>query len=75
MPKFTLNMYEIMNILDPINQNAYDKLQSALEHKICKTMYTKEWLDIWDTGEWNIEMSITFEEANHAFICQICKLV
>ena len=66
MPKFTLNMYEIMNILDPINQNAYDKLQSALEHKICKTMYTKEWLDIWDEDNWEIEMSISWKENENA---------
>lgn len=61
MPKFTLSMYEMMEILDPINQNAYDKLQSALEQKICKTMPTNEWLDIWDTSEWNIELSISFD--------------
>ena len=66
MPKFTLNMYEMMRVLDPINQNAYDKLQSALEHKICKTMYTKEWLDIWDEDNWEIEMSISWKENENA---------
>jgi len=62
MPKFTLNMYEMMEILDPINQNAYDKLQSALEEKICKAMPEDEWLSAWEGGKWSIEMSIEFEE-------------
>ena len=58
MPKFTLNMYEIMEILDSVNQNAYDKLQNALEQKICKTIPENEWLSVWENGEWEIEMSI-----------------
>ena len=58
MPKFTLNMYEMMEILDSVNQNAYDKLQSALEQKICKTMPENEWLSAWENGEWEIEMSL-----------------
>lgn len=66
MPKFTLNMYEMMEILDPINQNAYDKLQSALEQKICKTMSEDEWLSAWEKGNWEIEMSINFEEKQNA---------
>jgi|APMed6443717190_1056831.scaffolds.fasta_scaffold1306679_2 hypothetical protein len=66
MPKFTLNMYEIMEILDPVNQNAYDKLQSALEQKICKTMSEDEWLSAWEKGNWEIEMSINFEEKQNA---------
>ena len=66
MPKFTLNMYEMMRVLDPINQNAYDKLQSALEDKICKTMTTSEWLDIWDEDNWEIEMSISWKENENA---------
>lgn len=55
-------MYEMMQILDPINQNAYDKLQSALEQKICKAMTEDEWLSAWESGKWSIEMSIEFEE-------------
>jgi hypothetical protein len=54
-------MYEMMEILDPINQNAYDKLQSALEQKICKAMPEDSWLSAWNRGDWEIEMSINFE--------------
>jgi hypothetical protein len=66
MPKFTLNMYEMMEILDPINQNAYDKLQSALEQKICKAMTEDKWLSVWNGGEWEIEMTINFKEKQNA---------
>jgi uncharacterized protein YfbU (UPF0304 family) len=55
-------MYEMMELLDPINQNAYDKLQSALEQKICKTMTEEQWLEIWTSGEFEIEMSIKIKE-------------
>ena len=66
MIKFKLNMYEMIEILDPINQNAYDKLQSALENKICQAMPEQNWIDIWQNGDWEIEMSINLEEKQNA---------
>ena len=66
MRKFTLTMYEMMEILDPVNPNAYDKLQSALEQKICKSMSEDKWLLNWEKGNWEIEMSINFEEKQNA---------
>jgi hypothetical protein len=60
MPKFTLNQGEMMEILEPLNQNAYDKLQGAIEKKICEVLSENKWLEIWEDGNWNIEMSITF---------------
>ena len=62
MPKFKLNAGEMIEILDSVHQNAYDKLQSALEQKVLQTMSEDEWLAIWNTGEWTIETSITFKE-------------
>jgi hypothetical protein len=62
MPKFKLNAGEMIEILDSVHQNAYDKLQSALEQKVLQTMSEEEWLAIWNTGEWTIETSITFKE-------------
>jgi uncharacterized protein YfbU (UPF0304 family) len=59
-------MYEMMEILDPVNQNAYDKLQSALEEKICKSMSEDQWLSTWESGNWEIEMSINFTEKTNA---------
>jgi len=66
MPKFSLNMYEMIEVLDPINKNAYDKLQIALEQKICKALGEEKWSQIWVTSNWDIEMSITFEEVENA---------
>ena len=60
MPKFTLNQGEMIEILDPLNQQSYDRLQGALEKKICKVLSENKWLEIWEEGDWNIEMSITF---------------
>jgi hypothetical protein len=60
MPKFTLNQGEMQEILDPLNQRAYDRLQGALEKKICEVLSEKKWLEVWEEGDWNIEMSITF---------------
>jgi uncharacterized protein YfbU (UPF0304 family) len=60
--QFKLDMYEMMEILDPLNQNAYDKLQSELEKKICKTITEDEWLRIWEDGNWKIDMVITIKE-------------
>jgi uncharacterized protein YfbU (UPF0304 family) len=66
MRKLTLTMYEMMEILDPVNPNAYDKLQNALEQKICKSMSEDQWLSTWESGNWEIEMSINFEEKQNA---------
>ena len=61
MKKFSLNMYEMMEVLDRIHPDAYDKLQSALEAKICKAMSEEKWLKAWDSGNWGIEMVINVE--------------
>jgi hypothetical protein len=62
MPKFTLNQGEMTEILDFFSYEAYDKLQSALEIKICEVLSEKKWLEIWESGGYKIEMSITFNE-------------
>jgi hypothetical protein len=62
MATVSLNMYEIIEILDPLNQNAYDKLQSKLEEKLCKLISEDKWLEIWDSGNWSIDMTLNIEE-------------
>ena len=62
MPKFTLSQGEMVAVLDPLNGDAYDKLQSALEMKICEVLSEKKWLEIWESGSYKIEMSIFFNE-------------
>lgn len=59
--KVTLDMYEMMEILDKLNQNAYDKLQSALEQKLCKTINEDDWLKIWENGNWDVEMVLNLK--------------
>ena len=66
MVKFRLNAGEMIEILDSVHQNAYDKLQSALEQKVLETMSEEEWLSIWDSGKWTIETTISFEENENA---------
>lgn len=61
MPKFTLNQSEMIEILDPLHQHAYDKLQGALERKICKVLSEEKWSEIWEDGNWNIELTISFD--------------
>ena len=62
MPKFTLNQGEITAILDNFICDGYDELQAALEMKICAVLSEKKWLEIWESGNYKIEMSITFNE-------------
>jgi len=62
MPKFTLSVGEMTDVLDDKYTNAYDELQGALEIKILNVLSEKIWLEIWETGNFKIEMSITFPE-------------
>lgn len=63
MIKFKLSVPEIIEILDPLNQNAYDKLQGALEQKILNLISEKKWLEIWESGDWEIELSLNFDSS------------
>ena len=60
MPKFSLSSGEMLEVLDKLNENAYDKLVNAIEEKICKVLSEKKWIEIWEDGDFKIEMSITF---------------
>jgi len=60
MPTFKLTQSEIIGILDELHPDAYDKLQGALEHKVCQLIAEKKWLEIWESGDWCIEMMLKF---------------
>ena len=64
MPKFSLSSGEMMAILDkPLHiSNAYDQLVSHLEKKVLTIISEKKWIEIWESGDFKIEMSITFNE-------------
>ena len=61
MATFRLGATEIMEILDQVHPDAYDKFQSALESKVLDVLSEKKWLDIWESGEWQIGASISFD--------------
>jgi hypothetical protein len=63
MKTVSLSMNEIIAILDPLNQDAYDKLQQALEQKAIAVLGDEvSWLALWDSDEWNIRLDLTFDE-------------
>jgi hypothetical protein len=62
MTKFSLSSGEMLEVLDKLNGNAYDKLVNAIEEKICKVLPEKKWIEMWEDGDFKIEMSITIPE-------------
>jgi len=63
MKTVSLSMNEIIAILDPLNQNAYDKLQQALEQKAIAVLGDEvSWLALWNSDEWAIKLDLTFDE-------------
>ncbi len=67
MKAVNINMYEMMEILDELHPNAYDKLQSILEQKLCKEMEEKDWLKVWESGEWSIETTLKLNQAEESY--------
>ena len=58
----TLNQSELIAILDAINPNAYDIMQTAIEEKAINKSGEESWLRKWQTGNWKIELNLTYEE-------------
>lgn len=62
MKTVSLGLKEIIAILDPLNQNAYDKLFQALEKKVIQNIGEEGWLKIWNSDEWAVNLNLDFEE-------------
>jgi hypothetical protein len=62
MPKFTLNQMEMVDVLDAKYPNSYDELWGVLQGKILDVLSEKKWLEIWEKGNYKMELSITFNE-------------
>ena len=62
MPNFILREGEMQDVLDSIHPNAYDSLIGEIEKKICASMTEDRWMQIFDSGKFKVEMSITFNE-------------
>lgn len=58
--KVKLTAGEMMEVLDDLHKDAYDKLQGALERKVLEVLAEKKWVEIWDTGNWSIELTLEF---------------
>jgi len=63
MKTVNLSIEEIISILDPLNQSAYDKLQSALEEKVSKDIGEDQWLKVWNSDDWTINLTLNYLEA------------
>lgn len=63
MKTVNLNIGEIISILDPLNPNAYDKLQSALEEKVSKDIGEEQWLKVWNSDDWTVTLTLNYAEA------------
>ena len=57
----TLTQGELIKILDAINPNAYDLMQSAIENKAIDKSGEETWLKKWETGNWKLELNLTYE--------------
>ena len=57
----TLTQGELIKILDAINPNAYDLMQSAIENKAIDKSGEETWLNKWESGNWKLELNLTYE--------------
>ena len=57
----TLTQGELIKILDAINPNAYDTMQSAIENKAIDKSGEETWLKKWESGNWKVELNLTYE--------------
>lgn len=57
----TLTMQEIINVLDPLNPNAFDLLNSALQEKVINDIGEDAWLDTFDSDNWNMKLNLNYE--------------
>ena len=62
MNTVSLSMNEIIAILDPIHQEAYFKLFTALEDKVMETIGEDKWLKVWNSDDWRIKLTLEYED-------------
>lgn len=56
-----LSLNELIAILDPLNANAYDKLQQALEKKAIDLIGEDAWLKTWNSDDWAVSLNLEFK--------------
>jgi hypothetical protein len=62
MRTVNLSQLELINILDAIHPNAYDLMQAEIENKAIDELGERAWLDRWESGNWNLKLTLTYED-------------
>jgi hypothetical protein len=62
MKTVKLSLRELIAILDPLNPNAFDKVYRALEKKAIQEVGEENWLEIWNSDEWQVNAELIFDE-------------
>lgn len=62
MKTVSLNIGEIISILDPLSPDAYDKLVRALEKKVVKNLGEDQWLKVWNSDDWTVNLILNYAE-------------
>jgi hypothetical protein len=62
MKTVKLSLRELIAILDPLNPNAFDKIYRALEKKAILEVGEENWLEIWNSDEWQVNAELIFDE-------------
>ena len=62
MKTVSLSMNEMIAILDPIHQEAYFKLFTALEDKVMEAIGEDKWLKVWNSDEWRTKLTLEYDE-------------
>jgi len=66
MKTVSLSMNEIISILDPFTEDAYNNLQRALEGKANAQIGEDKWLDVWNSDNWRIKLTLEYIEKDLA---------
>jgi hypothetical protein len=64
MQTVSLNLMQIIATLDPLHQDAYDVLQRELMEKAVSAIGRDRWDKVFDSDEWTVTISLTFNEFN-----------
>ena len=62
MKTVSLNIGEIISILDPLSPDAYDKLEQALGAKIAEEIGEEQWLKVWNSDDWTMNLVLNYAE-------------
>lgn len=62
MKTVSLNLMQLIAILDPIHKDAYDALQRELMEQAVTAIGREKWDKVFDSDDWTINMNLVFNE-------------